>query len=559
MAREKEHIKGQWTPGREARQSARNSIKEALGYLNRNKQPAQPLNMPQLKGQWTPGREARQSARSSIEKTLKYLNRNKQPAQQAAPGEQIIGTSPQPYDIAEDYKKFLAERAPVTPPYKRGHDPQKDISIIPEDESPEIVEIKENKEQRVFDKVEDTTNKILDKEIQKSEATGEPVRNLGSVWEEALITLGPALAGILEPGLQTGKIGLEAQKHYLKRKDYEQDRIDQLKLAKARQKGLAGYSTKPYYDPKTNTTKWGKVHRDTGEFLKSPDDPIVGYAPKYVKDALGRQVRVHPSDPGSIVETKIGQYEPKLQVGLDDARKSLTTGPLKKSWDGMTKRYDEAQAAKELLTAGQLIGTKDGKAKYEYNQIAGEAAKTAIARMSGEVGALSNFDIQRFGGDKAIASIAERVFFRVTEGQPLLIKDRRNLLQIVDIYEKVTAEKTQGFIKKNAQSFINQYKDSGLKAKDFYEVLNPYGYVDYGPTKLPHEKLGVEGVAKISKDKTDVVPAQSKPQMVSPMESQGEVLMIPPGDSDEVELEYVDQNDINYYLNKGYLIHKGVE
>jgi len=509
MAHERKHIKGQWTPGPEARQSARNSIEKSSKYLNRNNQ-AETYSAPNehIKGQWTPGPEARQSARSSIEKTLKYLNRNKQPKTYPAPSEQIIGTSPQPYDVAGSYKKFLAERAPkVTIPYRRGHDPKKDISIIPQDTSDEIVEIKENKDQRVLDKVGDVTSDIMDKELQKADTTGEPPRPLGSVWEEALITLGPALAGILEPGLETGKIGLASQKHYLERKDLEQKRLD--KLA-----GVGGSSSRyvpqKYTDEKGHV-RWASYDKQTKTWHTTPEDLYAGYKPQYIEEpGTGIKRFASPNDPDVKIDSLIGNYNPIQKAAIDEARASLKSGPLGPQYQGMLKRYDESASAKSLLTAGQMVGLKDGKPAYEYNQIAGEAAKTSIMRMTGEVGTLSDGDIRRMGGDKSVKNVALRIFSVVFDGNPLTPKDRRNLMQIVDLYEEVTAGKIQEIIKSNADSFVNEYKDSGLIRSDFLNVLTPFGKVYTGKKTLPHKELGIKAITPEFDDPGDMSEGENK-------------------------------------------------
>ena len=555
MAHERKYIKGQWTPGPEARQIARNSIKKTLKYLFRNEQPEQA-------GQ-SKNKQPEQAGQSKFPDMLSPRDTALLPKTYPAPNEQIIGTSPQPYDIAGSYKKFLAEKAPkVTIPYRRGHDPKhdpkKDISIIPQDTSDEIVEIKENKDQRVLDKVGDITSDIMDKELQKTNTTGEPPRPLSSVWEEALITIGPALAGILEPGLETGKIGLASQKHYLERKDLEQERLDELA-------GVGGSSSRrfspiKYTDPVDGKVKLGSFDRSRNEYSVATDDMLAGYGPRFLKDAEGAWGAFNPNNPNAVIKNRMGRYTTAEHKVLYSVREQLkSSGVVGAQYQKQLDRYNKSADAKELLFAGKIIGETDGKANYLYNSIAGEAVKTVIAKMSGEVGTLTDLDIKRFGGDEALKNKAVKMRQRLITGVSLSPKDRENLLEIVEVFEKVTSEKIHELLKTNIKSYKSQFEGSGLKEQDFLNVLNPYGRSFSGHSVPPHKKHGIKGVTKTNKDEIDIAPSQSNSQKKLPAKNGGTVLMIPPGTSVDVELEIVDREDINHYLNKGYFIYKGAE
>lgn len=86
----------------------------------------------------------------------------------------------------------------------------------------------------------------------------------------------------------------------------------------------------------------------------------------------------------------------------------------------LRKRLNQVSSARELLAGGP---------------ISQEAAKTAIARLSGEVGNLTENDINRFGGSSAVTSKISQLFTKAAEGT-LTAANRKELNNIVDAFDR---------------------------------------------------------------------------------------------------------------------------
>lgn len=69
------------------------------------------------------------------------------------------------------------------------------------------------------------------------------------------------------------------------------------------------------------------------------------------------------------------------------------------------------------------------------NPIGDEAVKTFLARASGEVGALTDRDVSRFGGSKALTSRISAITKQYADGT-LTDENRKYLLQLTDVFKK---------------------------------------------------------------------------------------------------------------------------
>jgi hypothetical protein len=118
---------------------------------------------------------------------------------------------------------------------------------------------------------------------------------------------------------------------------------------------------------------------------------------------------------GMKANTKEGRYQ--VRDLSDSVNRYNKDAVVQKAATGL----GAAQTAKELLSSG--------------NVVAAEAAKTQIARMSGDVGALSNQDINRYGGSKALTDKIDQLWSSASSGK-LTAENKALLMDIVATFER---------------------------------------------------------------------------------------------------------------------------
>jgi hypothetical protein len=127
---------------------------------------------------------------------------------------------------------------------------------------------------------------------------------------------------------------------------------------------------------------------------------------------------------GKVVPLQVQEnmLDPKQQKDLTNIVKDFkTTDAYKKPMAAL----QDAAAAESLLMAAN-----------SGNPVAANAARTKLARMSGEVGALSKEDVEAYGGSQALKSQAKRFANLQRTTVPLRPIEIAQLQQIVAIFEK---------------------------------------------------------------------------------------------------------------------------
>ncbi|HXI17092.1 MAG TPA: hypothetical protein VNM48_12045, partial [Chloroflexota bacterium] len=109
------------------------------------------------------------------------------------------------------------------------------------------------------------------------------------------------------------------------------------------------------------------------------------------------------------------------------------------------------------------------------NPVAGEVAKGQVARLAGEVGALTDSDLSRFGGSRAIADSISRMITKAENGQ-MEEGDLKALEQAATILEKAAMVNRQAVGKEHSRSFV---RINGGDEATVYGQLT--GYDDYAP------------------------------------------------------------------------------
>lgn len=155
----------------------------------------------------------------------------------------------------------------------------------------------------------------------------------------------------------------------------------------------------------------------------------------------------------------IAKGEAKKEKALDQKEKILTRAVEKYNSDPelkeLNKRKTSALAAKQLLSLD--------------NPIAGEAAKTAIARLSGEVGNLSDTDRASFGGSKAWNSRVEQLEEQAFSGE-LTPENKQFLQQVVAAFETSINSSIGSRSKALARQFS---KINNVNERDVYGTFRP--------------------------------------------------------------------------------------
>lgn len=125
--------------------------------------------------------------------------------------------------------------------------------------------------------------------------------------------------------------------------------------------------------------------------------------------------------------------------------------------------------------------------------ISDEAVKTQIARLSGEVGALTDQDVARFGGAKDLLSRGKQLVETLSTGK-LTPENKKQLVQITRELRSVVANK----IKAEAQTDVESAQDLGLNPSQVQKVLGAERIVQPMQSKVPQDesKLLEAGVSR---------------------------------------------------------------
>ena len=136
-----------------------------------------------------------------------------------------------------------------------------------------------------------------------------------------------------------------------------------------------------------------------------------------------------------------------------ETRKALADSKVK--FDSLVKkdveRASAASDAMQLLNSGSAI--------------AGEAAKSKIARLSGEVGVLTDADVSRFGGSKALSSKLEAFAQQAYDGK-LTGKNLAELKTIVAAFDRTVKNSINTQVERQANAYSKIYSVPVEQVKD---------------------------------------------------------------------------------------------
>lgn len=326
--------------------------------------------------------------------------------------------------------------------------------------------------------------KEMANELSPKMGFGDYVANLSPLLVEALF--GGGEAGGVSAGIAGENIlkGIESKE---KRRQTIEDKLLELDKTRMLRKPGSGLQTKSVRNKITGEVEIanfdpmsGYLFTPTGEAL-NPDEYeyTSGLSPaEYNRRAekmtaeiksrgehFGRGWRIDPTT-GLLVRVKNGEILPLQKIqGLNPKQeKDLSTVVEKFRSSDLFKKSEaaliDAGSARDLL--------RDANSG---NSAAASLARTKLARMSGEVGSLSDRDIENAGGSPSFRRKAQRFANLQATGVPLSATDIRELTEVAKIYENNARKNILGAIPGLEQDYLQRGGVKGAVAKSLAGYL----------------------------------------------------------------------------------------
>lgn len=251
-----------------------------------------------------------------------------------------------------------------------------------------------------------------------------------------------------------------------------EDKLFELQKAKAKakssDKGSKRFQSVNIYDPNTNEVLKANFDTSTGQYFDPSGVPLNSdkiragftvvpeeYDRRQEKQfQYGKGTRISPTT-GGLTQIKGGQEVP---VGAESQGKM--NPKQEKDLTALVKNFTSTDVYKG--TAKNLIALRNvdallSEAMDSKNATAYNAARGQIARMAGEVGQMTEGDIQRTGGSAALRERARRFAQLEKTGVPLTPRDLVELRAVLEIYRKNAAMKTEAAIEGLEKDFVENY------------------------------------------------------------------------------------------------------
>lgn len=251
-------------------------------------------------------------------------------------------------------------------------------------------------------------------------------------------------------------------------------------IERSRAKNRSGSLSRRYQprnitDPVTGRSIYANYDTATGQFFLPDGTPIsdsnieVGFAvtpdeydrrlsrsteaQKERGDYFGRGVRLDP-DSGLLVRVENGQVKP-IQTSI-----SKLNPKQQKDLRQITNDFKTTDLYKktvQTLSVADNITDLIAASNNSNNAVAANSARTQLARMSGEVGAMSDSDIERSGGSPSIKESAKRYTNLQKTGAPISKRDAAEIAEVARIYETNARRKLNEAVALLEQDFILNY------------------------------------------------------------------------------------------------------
>jgi hypothetical protein len=344
-------------------------------------------------------------------------------------------------------------------------------------------------EQKVEEiKQEYTTNpeikqRSIDMESIRNDASKlvKPVSNTDLMLGLIPLATSALAGGQLGEGVDVaGSYYGDLAKNNTKRQESLEDKLLALELARSKKnadnsKGSKRYQSISSVDPETKQALLGSYDTFTGNYLDNKGQPLsadkvrraFAVLPEESDRRLGVKTDVKKSldeyfvkgarispETGLVMAPKAGKFEPVQEAtGILNPKqeKDLTSLTSKFITTDLYKK-----TAQTLASAGN-VKKLIAEANNDDNAAAANSARVQIARMAGEVGALSDSDIERAGGSSSIKERAKRFAKLQKTGVPISDRDIYELQNIALVYEKAARMKLQSAVGSLEEDFVKNY------------------------------------------------------------------------------------------------------
>lgn len=317
---------------------------------------------------------------------------------------------------------------------------------------------------------EDVIRKLASMQVEQSNPSEESFENKLSAAQKQQDNMRMANAFIQGFGqIASGAIGSGAQvkPQAIDLAPYTQNVKD---LQSAKEKDIEMKFQQGFNDPTSaiSTAARVKLQKAFPQFADNPDFKNISAA-----QALKLGVKLTGDEEG------LTAYQKEI---LKLQNRQIESGERKFA-ESQSRLKDEKQTARsvnfvEKFNANpsikkideQVTAAINARALLDVNNpVTGEAAKTAIARLSGEVGALSDTDRASFGGSKAIADKLKQVAETAATGR-MTDENRAYLKEITDTFEKTLTQRKTDIAKRMSEQYS---KPMNVDSKTLFENAVP--------------------------------------------------------------------------------------
>lgn len=259
----------------------------------------------------------------------------------------------------------------------------------------------------------------------------------------------------------------EARRSKLEDKLMDIERARAIASAKAT-KGDKSFQTVNIVDEASGDVIKANFDKNTGKYFSPEGKPLnsekirAGYSvipEEWTRRSdVGLKVAKEKADYTPRLNPESGNYARATEKGMQDIglNKSKLTPKQEKDLTQQTDKFITSDVYKKSAATLSAAGNIDEllSAANSGNAAAANSARVQIARMSGEVGALSDMDIKSTGGSPSIKNTVKRFANLQRTGVPLLPQDIAELKEMARIYEAVARKKIGDAVSKLDKSNV---------------------------------------------------------------------------------------------------------
>lgn len=322
---------------------------------------------------------------------------------------------------------------------------------------------------------------------------------------------GGGKAGGVSYGI-AGKNALDTVKENKARSNRLEDKLMDIEKARAiasakATKGDKSFQTVNIVDEASGDVIKANFDKNTGKYFSPEGKPLnsekirAGYSvipEEWTRRSdVGLKVAKEKADYTPRLNPESGNYARATEKGMQDIglNKSKLTPKQEKDLTQQTDKFITSDVYKKSAATLSAAGNIDEllSAANSGNAAAANSARVQIARMSGEVGALSDMDIKSTGGSPSIKNTVKRFANLQRTGVPLLPQDIAELKEMARIYEAVARRKigdavskldksnvelsggVPGSITQKLEAYIPKGRQAAQPSNGMVKVISPDG------------------------------------------------------------------------------------